>query len=109
MTPRAEVALRYLFSFEVLAPVAVAVGCRGAAVRRAAVGRLVEDGLRLGWREHLSLGGLAGQRLHGLSGRAGGQVGAGADGASSPALLTDVRAVPRETLPVPRAFDLGRL
>lgn len=61
---------------------------------RAGVRGLSRDGLRL-WRSgHLSFRGFVGQRLQRLDWRAGGQVGAGADGAGSPPLLTNVRSVP---------------
>lgn len=92
---RAEIALwPHLFSFEVLAPGADSVRCRRAAVRRAGVRCLGSDGLRLWCSGHLTFGGFIGQRLHRLNWRARGQVRAGADGASSPALLANVRAVP---------------
>lgn len=55
---------------------------------------LAGDGLRLRSSGRLSLGGFIGGRLDRLDWRARGQVRASADSAGSPALLTDVRAVP---------------
>lgn len=93
---------RYLFSFEVLAAAgSCSVWCRGAAVGGAGFRWLGGDGLRLRGSGRFPFGGFVAGRFDGIDRRPGGQVRTSADGARSPALLTDVRAVPGETLPVP--------
>ena len=92
----------------------MAFGGGGAAVGGASVGRRREGGVGLGLQvgegRLLPLGRLPPQRLpEAVGGGAGRHVGAGADGARSPPLLADVRAVAREALPVAVTFDLGGL
>lgn len=99
----------YLFSLEVLAaPGADSVRGGRAAVGGAGFWEVGGDGLRLRGSERFPFGGFVAGRLGRLDRRSGGQVRTSADGASPPALLADVRAVPGETLPVSGGFDLGR-
>lgn len=84
-----------LFSFGVLLSTAACWGGR-AAVGRASVRSMQRWRVRFRRRGHVSVMSLWQKRLQTVAGGTRRQVGAGADGACSPSLLSDVSAIPRE-------------